>query len=172
MAGAIPVGVVACYRQSSWQVQPFRRKVLVVGRVTFAIRNVKVPLIIFVCTLMCGCERSRPVWSAESRSPDGNMIATAEALDNGGFVSPGPNATFVYLNWSTRSQARKEILAFSGWQSDTDGMKVAMNWLSPTHLELTYSGKQSVDFQAVKYARVDISVRALPSPSEPTSASH
>ena len=111
---------------------------------------------------MSGCKGAKPVWSADSRSPDGKMIATAEAFDNGGF-SPGPNATFVYLNWNTGSQARKEVLAFSGWPSETDGMKVAMNWLSPTHLELTYKGKQTIDFQAVKYAGVDISVRSLSS---------
>jgi hypothetical protein len=87
------------------------------------------------------------------------MIAIAEAFDNGGFVSPGPNATFVYLNWTTGSQARKEILAFSGWPSESDGMKVAMSWLSPTRLELTYKGKETIDFQAVKCAGVDISVR-------------
>ena len=119
---------------------------------------------------MGGCKGATPVWSADSRSPDGKMIATAEAFDNGGFVSPGPNATFVYLNWTTGSQARKEILAFSGWPSETDGMKATMSWLSPTHLELTYKGKQTIDFQAVKYAGVDISVRPLLSPSEPTSA--
>ena len=135
--------------------------------ITLSLRSTKLLLIIFVCAVMGDCKGAKPVWSADSRSPDGKMIATAEAFDNGGFVSPGPNATFVYLNWSTGSQARKEILEFSGWPSETDGMKVAMNWLSPTRLELTYKGKQTIDFQAVKYAGVDISVR---SPSEPTSA--
>jgi len=35
-----------------------------------------------------------------------------------------------------------------------------MQWLTPTHLEITYKAKaQAIDFQAVKFAGVDISVR-------------
>jgi hypothetical protein len=42
-----------------------------------------------------------------------------------------------------------------------------MNWLTPTHLELLYEGSpQSVGFQAVKWADVEISARDLsPTPS-------
>lgn len=40
---------------------------------------------------------------------------------------------------------------------------VDMNWLTPTHLELTYKGNQTVVFQAVKWADIDITVRSLSS---------
>ena len=99
------------------------------------------------------------------------MIATAEAFDNGGFVAPGPNVTFVYLNHSAGSQQRMLILAFSEGQTETDGMKVGMDWLTSTHLELMCKGRHTIDFQAIKYAGVDISLRELPSASEPTSTS-
>jgi hypothetical protein len=36
-----------------------------------------------------------------------------------------------------------------------------MNWLTPTHLELTYKGRRTLDFEAVKCHGVDISVREL-----------
>jgi hypothetical protein len=39
-------------------------------------------------------------------------------------------------------------------------MQVKMDWLSPSHLELTYEGQRTIDFQAVRYAGVDISVRS------------
>ncbi len=55
------------------------------------------------------------------------------------------------------------ILEFSGGQSESDGMRVGMNWLTPTHLELTYKGQRTIDFQAVKCAGVDVSVRDLSS---------
>jgi hypothetical protein len=97
------------------------------------------------------------------------MVATADAFANGGFVAPGPGATFVYLNWTTGSQPRRLILAFSGGQSELDGTQVAMNWLSPTHLELAYRGQRTIDFQAVNYAGVDISVRELSSAGSNTS---
>ena len=89
------------------------------------------------------------------------MIATADSFDNGGFVAPGPDATFVYLNWTTGSQPKTLVLAFSGGQSGQDGTKATMNWLTPTHLELTYTGQRTIDFQAARYAGVDISVRDL-----------
>ena len=40
---------------------------------------------------------------------------------------------------------------------------VGMNWLTPRHLELTYKGDRSIDFQAVKWRGIDISLRKLPS---------
>src|SRR5579864_7417122 len=125
-------------------------------------------LVLWTCVSTSGC-KSPPIWSAESRSPDGKMVATADAFANGGFVAPGPGATFVYLNWTTGSQPRRLILAFSGGQSELDGTQVAMNWLSPTHLELAYRGQRTIDFQAVNYAGVDISVRELSSAGSNTS---
>jgi hypothetical protein len=89
------------------------------------------------------------------------MTAMAETFENGGFVAPGPNATFVYLNWTTGSQAKVLILALSGG-AEAEDMKVGMNWLAPTRLELAYNGAhRSVDFQAVKFAGVDITLREL-----------
>jgi hypothetical protein len=85
------------------------------------------------------------------------MAATAEAFTNSGFVVPGPPTTFVYLQQTAGSQKAMLVFAFS--QGPPDGMKVNVNWLTPTHLELTYEGQHTIDFQAVKYAGVDISVR-------------
>ena len=111
-----------------------------------------------VSVLMSGCKAS-PTWSAEARSPDGKMVATAETFANGGFVAPGPPATLVYLNWTAGSQPKTLILALSGG-AEADDMKVGMNWLAPARLELTYKGThRSVDFQAVKFAGVDITLR-------------
>jgi hypothetical protein len=85
------------------------------------------------------------------------MIATAEVFANDGFVSPGPTTTLVYLKGTTGSQKAMLIFAFS--EGSPDSMRVKMTWLSPTHLDLTYDGQRTIDFQAVKYAGVDISVR-------------
>jgi hypothetical protein len=38
---------------------------------------------------------------------------------------------------------------------------VEMNWLTPTHLELTFKGNQSIVFQAVKWGGIEISIRDL-----------
>jgi hypothetical protein len=69
----------------------------------------------------------------------------------------------VYLNWATNKNPPTMILAFSDGPPGPDGMKVGMNWLSPTHLELTYKGQRNLDFQAIKFGSVDITVRDLSS---------
>lgn len=99
------------------------------------------------------------------------MIATAEAFNNEGFISPGPNTTFVYLNHASGSQQRMLILALSECRSEPESMKVEMDWLTPTHLQLAYKGQCTVDFQAVRYAGIDISLRELSPNSRTTGTS-
>ena len=115
-------------------------------------------LLFGVCVLVFGCKGSETTWSAEARSPDGNLFASARTVENSGFGTGGIG-TAVYLNWTKGSQSPMLILAFSDGPAGPDGMKVGMNWLTPTHLELTYKGKRTLDFQAVRCAGIDISVR-------------
>jgi len=118
-------------------------------------------LVVVTCVLASGC-KAPLTWSAESRSSDGKMIATAKTVDESG---PGTDfiQTTVYLNWATNKNPPTMILAFSDGPPGPDGMKVGMNWLSPTHLELTYKGQRNLDFQAIKFGSVDITVRDLSS---------
>lgn len=131
---------------------------LINGRDSNAVILLNVMSAVIICALflLCGC-KTAPTWSTESRSPDGRMIATADVFANGGFASPGPATTLVYLKGTTRSQKATLIFAFS--EGPADGMRVKMAWSSPTQLELMYEGQHTIDFQAVKYAGVDISVR-------------
>ncbi|MGH9716527.1 MAG: hypothetical protein ACRD4R_07360 [Candidatus Acidiferrales bacterium] len=124
------------------------------------------PLAFFgVIALLAGC-RSPLVWSSESYSPDRKLVATARAFEQSGFGS-GWATTKVYLNWTKGSQKPLLVLAFSDWPDNPDAMKVQMTWVTPRHLELSLQ-KQPLDFQAVKYSGVDISVRFVP--DEPTPA--
>jgi len=115
---------------------------------------------------MSGCKAS-PTWSAEARSPDGKMIATAITFEQSGFGTGWVHTT-VYLNWTTGSQPKTLILAFSDGPGEPGGMNVGMKWLTPTHLELTYRGQRPLDFQAVKCDDADISVRDLSSKASST----
>jgi hypothetical protein len=127
--------------------------------------------VVGACILASGCKGSQAIWSAEAKSPDGKMIATGSAFANGGFGASGAPATFVYLNWATGSQKPVQILSVESESDTPDEAKVGMNWLSPSHLELTYKGNtQHIDFQAVKFVGVDISVRDISSPTSSTSA--
>jgi hypothetical protein len=119
------------------------------------------------CALLPGC-RSAPVWSGEAKSPDGKAIATASTSQERGFLSGGAQTT-VYLNWPVGSQTRTLILAYSDGPTAED-MAVEMKWLTPTHLELSYSGHRSLDFQAVKCNGIDITTRNVSSAASSTSA--
>jgi hypothetical protein len=112
-----------------------------------------------VWVFMSGCKAS-PTWSTEVKSPDGRMIATAETFEQSGFGTGWVHTT-VYLNWTSGSQPKTLILAFSEGPSEPGGMNVGIRWLTPTRLELTYKGQRPLDFQAVKCDGVEISVREL-----------
>ena len=125
---------------------------------------------IAACVLLSGCKGGDTIWSAEARSPDGNRIASGRTIANSGFGT-GYIWTAVYLNWTKGSQRPTAILQLSDtFEMPSDEINVEMKWLTPTHLELTYKGHRTLDFQAVKCFGVDISVRDLS--SESTSASH
>lgn len=130
--------------------------------------EIALPLVLGAAFFLSGCIRlgSKTTWSAESRSPDGKRVASAFTVEQSGFGTGG-GGTDVYLNWTTGSQPKLLILAFSDGPSEPGGMNVGMNWLTPTHLELTYKGQRPLDFQAVKCYGVDISVRELSSEPPP-----
>ena len=126
-----------------------------------SLRKAASVLIFGVCVVVSGCKGSEKIWSAEARSPDGNMLASARTVAQSGFGT-GYIGTVVYLNRVKRSQPPMEILQLSDdYETPSDEISVEMKWLTPTHLELTYKGHRTLDFQAVKCFGVDISVRDL-----------
>jgi hypothetical protein len=138
-----------------------------VGEKLFSSLKSVLLLALLCCALLSGCESS-PIWLGEAKSPDGKMIATASTFQDAGFLAGGTQTT-VYLNWAVGSQSKTLILAYSDGPTAHD-MAVQMRWLTPAHLELTYKGQRSLDFQAVKCNGVDITVRDLSSPASSTSS--
>ncbi len=119
-------------------------------------------LVLSICIVVSGCS-SEKIWSAEAKSPDGSRVATGHTVARSGFGT-GYIWTGVYLNWTSGSQPAKEILQLSDdYEMPYDEKSVEMKWLTPTHLELTYRGHRTLDFQAVKCFGIDISVRDLSS---------
>jgi len=116
-----------------------------------------------VCLFVSGCKGgSETTWSAESRSPDGKMIATARTIVSSGFGT-GSYSSSVSLNWTTGSQRPVDILVFTDAPAEPENTSVVgIKWLTPKHLELTYMGNRTIGFQAAKCDGVDISVIGLP----------
>jgi hypothetical protein len=144
-------------------------------------------LIIFgACLLESGCRVDPTVWHMEIPSPDGAWIALADTSQNGG---PGNAsiATTVSLKGTRSSNAPQLVLGF-----DCEGpvprpytldnvanaggtINLKMKWVTPSRLEVTYSGHPDVYLQTAKLWGVDISLRnlsseatAIPSPSIPS----
>jgi hypothetical protein len=119
-------------------------------------------LLLLTCVAMFGCrETPTTTWSAQSLSPDGNWIAIARS-EQGGGIGGAYDVTTVSLKRTNGSQPPAQVLLFSHEYST---MNLKMEWLTPTHLNVTYGPSArpgdhaDLNFQAVKCAGVEISVR-------------
>ena len=110
---------------------------------------------VLLCSLVSGCKDAATIWSTESNSPDGRWVASAHTDQYGGPGTAGILST-VTLRQVKGRQDKIEVLQLS---QDATGVDLKLNWLTPTHLEITYKQPASVDFQAIKCGGIDISIR-------------
>src|SRR5580698_5158474 len=109
-----------------------------------------------------GCHSTETIWSAQAKSPDGKVVASAQAdLRNKGLSIISGIDTNVYVNWAGDKRPPMLVLNLADGSDAPSDITVDMRWLAPTHLELTYKGNRSIGFQALKWAGIDISVRDL-----------
>lgn len=111
----------------------------------------------FLCLCASACNESDVAWKTQAKSPDGYWLAEAVNIQAGG-MGDATDTTDVKL---TRTHApddgKIEIISLTPEGADRGGVKLV--WLSKRHLEVQYDGKTRVDFQAVKCADVEISLR-------------
>ena len=122
-----------------------------------AIRKVILFLTISACAALSACKNAVTIWSTEVRSPDGRWLAIARTDQYSG---PGNAAllTTVQLRRTKGPQDPIEVLLF---MQDAKSIDLKMNWPTSSHLEVTYKKPAVIDFQAIKCAGIDISVRDL-----------
>jgi hypothetical protein len=138
----------------------------------FAVRNAISFIILGFCLYGTGCAPPT-VWNAEVRSPDGHSIAVARTVQNGGFGTASIDTT-VYLKSTQFSNPPAQVLGFScqgpvprpyvldNVANAGGTINLTMKWLTSSHLEVTYNGRNgSLDFQVVKIRGIEISVRDL-----------
>jgi hypothetical protein len=141
-------------------------------------------IVLTVALLGIGCDDAPIVWRAEVPSPDGSWIAVALTQQGGGFGTAYINTT-VSLKSTHLSNAPQTVLGFScqgpvprpytldNVANAGGTIDLQMKWLTPSHLEVTYSGHPDLYLQTVKLWGADISLRnlssetATPSPSVP-----
>jgi hypothetical protein len=118
-------------------------------------------LIIAMLGILVACKNSERTWSAESKSPDGKIVATAETLAPAGWGTASPAETYVSLNWTSGSQEPTVVFSFNAGSQMKSNMNVGMHWVTLRHLELTYRGSPTIDFQAIQWQNVEISARSI-----------
>jgi hypothetical protein len=117
---------------------------------------------VIAATLMCvslgGCASpTQIVWSAESRSPNGQWVARAYTEVTTG---PGDNTVGTYVDLNPINGVPVEVLAFDGDGAD---LRLKMTWLSTSHFDVLYSEDPRLLFsQVVRAQGIDISVRDEP----------
>jgi hypothetical protein len=106
--------------------------------------------------LISGCSKDAPtIWSAEQKAPDGYWTASARTRENAGFGS-GSVETSVYVT-QDKIAAPIQVLGFDNDNGRPIGVtSVNMQWLTPSHLDVTYKADATLGFQVVKYAGLEI----------------
>jgi hypothetical protein len=112
------------------------------------------------------------VWKTEVPSPDGQWVASADTVQNGGFGSASID-TGVYLKRTGDSRPQMEVLGFNcqgpvphpyvldNAANRGGTINLAMRWITPTHLHVTYQGHPDIGLQVVKYAGIEITLQDL-----------
>lgn len=116
-------------------------------------------LVLVMTCLTVGCSGGETVWLTEVKSPDGQWTAVGRTDRYSG---PGNAAvmTGVYLQRGQGDKRDEPVLRFSDDQSPADARLVpVIEWLTPTHLQISLSRHADFDLQVVKYAGIEISVR-------------
>ncbi len=121
------------------------------------------------------------VWKIHLTSPDGQWIASARTIQNGGFGS-GDIDTVVYLHRKDDARSPQEIIEFDGGAvahsyvldniaNRGGGIGLTMRWATPTHLVVTYQSNPTIDFQVVKLQDVEITTLHFPADTRSGDAS-
>jgi hypothetical protein len=104
-----------------------------------------------VVTVLACCDCAT-IWSTQARSPDGQFVASAETVQNG-----GPGTAYIATTVTVRQSFKTEgpdVLVLSNLLPD-----LRLTWLTPTHLKISYTKPATVEFQAIRcFGTIEVSV--------------
>jgi hypothetical protein len=131
--------------------------------------------IIGVVSPGCTSRDDLVVWKDELSSPDGNWLASADTVQNGGFGGAEIHTT-VFLKTRNSDAPAQSVFVIEcdgpiprAYTLDNVANRggcvgLTMKWASPTHLDLSYEVRQGNDviWQVAKVSRVEITVEPRP----------
>jgi hypothetical protein len=106
-----------------------------------------------------GCQSAtQTIRKSESKSPDGGWLVLTHTENTDG---PGINAQYTTIEMKQSFDGAKpvEILVFDEGSEEAKDIKA--NWVSPSHLNITYRGNPEILFQAIKAFGMDVSLERL-----------
>ena len=98
-------------------------------------------------------------WTAQSKSPDGAFIAVSHTENTDG---PGINAQYTEVEMRQTFDGAKPVTILTLDEGGEPVKNLTMNWVSPSHLHVSYGGNPTVLFEAVKAFGLDVSVQQVP----------
>jgi hypothetical protein len=124
------------------------------------------------CLAAAACVKKQDlvVWKTEQPSPDGQWIASADTIQNGGFGSASVD-TVVYLTRRADLKHTQEVLVFhcqdpvphpytlDNVANQGGTINLRMSWVTPSHLQVTYSRHPDLQFQVARYAGIEITAQ-------------
>jgi hypothetical protein len=127
-------------------------------------------LLVFLCVLLIGCPAT--IWRSELKSPDGAWLAVAHTEQDGGF---GSAVIYTLVDLESTNGTVNRGKPFNIVVFDCPGpahhayvlenanaggtIDLHMQWLSPSHLEVSYDGQAKVTLQVAQFAGISISLR-------------
>lgn len=123
-----------------------------------------------IAAVACTNKEDLVVWKIEQSSSDGEWIASADTIQNGGFGSASVDTT-VYLTRKADPQHTQKVLVFhchdavphpytlDNIANDGGTINLRMSWITPAHLKITYARHPDLLFQVVKYSGVEITAQ-------------
>jgi len=113
-----------------------------------------------LCSALLGCETANKViWNAQSKSPDGAWLALAHTENVDG---PGINAQWTMVEMKQNLNTTQPVMILNFDEDEGAVKDLKMNWVTSSHLDVTYRGNAPVTFQAIKAFSKDITVEHLP----------
>ena len=118
------------------------------------------------CAFLAGCSGAvSTVWaSAKAVSPNGQIVASASTTDTDG---SGINDVFTTVNLKFQNSAEPiAVLVFNNESAYPKGATaVELQWLSNSHLDVTYHAGASTTYQEVKTFGITITIHKAGSAS-------
>lgn len=130
------------------------------GNAGSSLRSGYVVAALFSALILIGCNhRPENLWSTTATSPDGHYIAKGSSDVYGAGFGTDDAQTEVTLQIANGSQEPVMVFMIDDVSAPGDPALLKIQWLTSTHLAVTYESHQKPVFQAVRCYGLDVTFK-------------